>query len=407
MWILPKNLPLSNSATVTEGLESGLKEQSQICAASLLVRSKPSPVQIWLRKWKRDSWTHHLYGRILKLSQAKAFTDEWASLWGVIPVLLSAPQDSEREKTTPGTSGPISGTQLELFAPESASSKTSKDTLPLGSATSCKTWASWVTERRGTYSARLKLARLTSEKESSSWPTASARDWKDSSGMSQQGVNPDGSPRKRIDQLARAVYGLPDPENLNTDGNRPGQWGTPRVTTNGGTPCPDSTGRGSRLEDQVAMNWPTPNTTPDAPNGSLNRGNGQIRARNKSQCLGELAKQWSTASVCGNHNRKGAIQNSGDGLSTAAKQWATPRAEMDSGKHRGKPDTLHSQIKTWPSPHANSSTGTGSEGRQVGENIQTAVGGRLNPRWVETLMNLPIGWTMPSCASPVTIERTN
>jgi hypothetical protein len=33
--------------------------------------------------------------------------------------------------------------------------------------------------------------------------------------------------------------------------------------------------------------------------------------------------------------------------------------------------------------------------------------GKLNPRWVETLMGLPIGWVMPSCASPVTIEPTN
>jgi hypothetical protein len=33
--------------------------------------------------------------------------------------------------------------------------------------------------------------------------------------------------------------------------------------------------------------------------------------------------------------------------------------------------------------------------------------GKLNPRWVETLMGLPVGWTMPSCVSPVTIERTN
>jgi hypothetical protein len=30
--------------------------------------------------------------------------------------------------------------------------------------------------------------------------------------------------------------------------------------------------------------------------------------------------------------------------------------------------------------------------------------GKLNPRWVETLMGLPIGWTMPSCTSPQTIE---
>jgi hypothetical protein len=29
-------------------------------------------------------------------------------------------------------------------------------------------------------------------------------------------------------------------------------WGTPRVTTNNGIGCPDSTGKGSRLEDQAA-----------------------------------------------------------------------------------------------------------------------------------------------------------
>jgi hypothetical protein len=33
--------------------------------------------------------------------------------------------------------------------------------------------------------------------------------------------------------------------------------------------------------------------------------------------------------------------------------------------------------------------------------------GKLNPRWVETLMGLPIGWVMPSCMAPVTIEQTN
>jgi hypothetical protein len=33
--------------------------------------------------------------------------------------------------------------------------------------------------------------------------------------------------------------------------------------------------------------------------------------------------------------------------------------------------------------------------------------GKLNPRWVEALMGLPIGWTMPSCVSPVTIAPTS
>ena len=40
-----------------------------------------------------------------------------------------------------------------------------------------------------------------------SWPTASARDWKDTSGMSTTGTNPDGSTRSRLDQLPR-VAGL-------------------------------------------------------------------------------------------------------------------------------------------------------------------------------------------------------
>ena len=44
------------------------------------------------------------------------------------------------------------------------------------------------------------------------WPTASARDWKDTPGMAQEATNPDGSLRKRTDQLARAVY-EDDPQN--------------------------------------------------------------------------------------------------------------------------------------------------------------------------------------------------
>ena len=37
------------------------------------------------------------------------------------------------------------------------------------------------------------------------WPTASARDWKDSPGMATEAVNPDGSVRSRLDQLPRVA----------------------------------------------------------------------------------------------------------------------------------------------------------------------------------------------------------
>lgn len=41
--------------------------------------------------------------------------------------------------------------------------------------------------------------------ELSGWPTASSRDWKDTPGMATTGTNPDGSERKRLDQLPRVV----------------------------------------------------------------------------------------------------------------------------------------------------------------------------------------------------------
>jgi hypothetical protein len=103
----------------------------------------------------------------------------------------------------------------------------------------------------------------------------------------------------------------------------------------------------------------------------------------RTQVLHEVEKMWRTPSVAEEKNQNTStqiyLQNQ---VGATPKAWATPRAEMDSGAHRGKPDTLHSQIKTQAS-------------------------GKLNPRWVETLMGLPVGWTMASCASPVTIVQTS
>ena len=33
--------------------------------------------------------------------------------------------------------------------------------------------------------------------------------------------------------------------------------------------------------------------------------------------------------------------------------------------------------------------------------MKQAATGKLNPRWVETLMGLPVGWTMSSCLQPI------
>jgi hypothetical protein len=102
--------------------------------------------------------------------------------------------------------------------------------------------------------------------------------------------------------------------------------------------------------------------------------------------------------------------------------WATPRAGKTTDEN---PETwaarqangdvatmpLTAQVKCWGTPTARDhKSGRGNEEREYKEltpMVERAQSGKLNPRWVETLMGLPVGWVMPSCASPVTIEPTS
>jgi len=277
-WILPKQLHTLACALDTAALSLGSNEQSQICAQSLFVRSKPSPSQIWLRKWKRDSWTRHLSGRILRPSLGRTFVTAWTSSLVDIHASPSAQPVSAKESKTRGTSGRGLQMVFDFSDPGSASLRTSKDISAWGCPTSSKTWQEWVIGRRGAYSARLKSAHRTSASGCSCWPTITVNESKNSIGRSQM---------KRscipLGTMA-AMHGPAVPESSSTDGSRPGSWATPRANKTEGYSSPEF-----------------------------------------------------------------------------------------------RP-TLHQQVNG-------------------------ASMGRLNPRWCETLMGLPVGWTMPSCASPVTIER--
>ena len=100
-------------------------------------------------------------------------------------------------------------------------------------------------------------------------------------------------------------------------------------------------------------------------------------------------------------------------LDTQVKQWRTPSvAEVKQQTHSTQV-YLQNQVgatdKQWATPRANKTEGYSSP--EFSPTLHQMAGGasmgRLSPRWVETLMNLPVGWTMPSCASPVTIAPTN
>lgn len=74
-------------------------------------------------------------------------------------------------------------------------------------------WKTKVTPRGRQYYQLVASAHRTSDSDSGllgGWVTPAARDWKDSPGQSIAGVNPDGSPRVRLDQLPRqaAIAGL-------------------------------------------------------------------------------------------------------------------------------------------------------------------------------------------------------
>ena len=331
MWILPKQLHTSDFVPDIAALNLDSNESSQLCAQSLFVRSKPSPVQTWLRKWKRDSWTRLLFGRILNPSHGQTFVEKWTSSLADTHVSHLAPPEIDSAKTIPGTYGRLLQTEFDFSSPESVSLKTSMDTSVLDSEKLSKNWKDLVTKRRGEYLARAKLGRPTKENGSSSWPTATTADG------GKIGCQPN------FGQVCLsnhpAIVGLPQREKLQKSRkDEPMSWPTPTA--------------GEHLDQ--GTNWDTL--------ARLDKG-GRI-LRRIATLHGQQAQ--APASTIGN----------------PPESWPTPRAEMDSEAHRGNPDTLHSLMKT----QAN---------------------GKLNPRWVETLMNVPIGWTMPSCTSPVTIVPTN
>ena len=369
MWILPKQLHTSDFVPDTEALSLDSTELSEICARSLFVRSKPSPARTWSQKWKRDSWTAHLSGRILNPSHGQSFVTAWTSSLGAIPASHSAQPESGSAQTTLATSGHLSQTEFGFCDPSFASLRMSKDTSALDSEKSLESWNQSVTKRRGEYSARLKLAHRTSASGFSSWPTISVNESKNSVGKSQEHRN--------------------------------------------------SIPLGTMAAMQDAANWPTATATNRVRNEETLAKCAAFRKRNANQntvplYLEEvvLREQQHGQATPASSNTSGSRQ----GL------WATPRSGKTTDENpetwalrQAKGDVatmpLTAQVKCWGTPTARDhKSGRCNEDREYKEltpMVERTQSGKLNPRWVETLMGLPVGWVMPSCKSPVTIEPTN
>lgn len=182
----------------------------------------------------------------------------------------------------------------------------------------------------------------------------------------------------------RSARGQSEPHKASLE--KQAQWATPRsCSAMGATITPESVWHPDRfpnLETQVGQSqWPTP------------RGHEACQANSQDN---GVSLSW-------------AVQR---GLKTVTDQWMTPRScEWKGNGPNSQQQGLCNQVN-WGTPNSRDWKGSPSEKMEGQKSLprdllKTNGSGKLNPRWVETLMGLPIGWTMPSCANPWTIALTN
>ena len=120
---------------------------------------------------------------------------------------------------------------------------------------------------------------------------------------------------------------------------------------------------------------------------------------------GQSQARWPTPRVSDIADSRPNVEQSPTG---AFLKWISPTKNIQANLS----DSVQLlQVKCWGTPTARDhKSGRGNEEREYKEltpMVERSQAGKLNPRWVETLMGLPVGWTMPSGASPVTIEPMN
>lgn len=323
-WIIPQSLT-SLCAPGTAALISDSTVASQVCAQSLIRRSKPSRASCYLREWKAGNLMRLRSGLISSDSLGTSFATAWMSSLADTLASRSPARESVKGKTTSDTSGLSSQMEFLGCGLKSASLRMSKDTSPSDSEKSLESWKASVTKRRGEFSRRLNAARLISASGCSSWPTPTAMETADQ-----------GTSWEKLEKL-------------------------------------DKGGRILRRIANYSINgWPTP-TTAEAGKISCQPNYGQTGLSNHPEIVGLPTREPLAKS-----GRADPASSNSPG--NRPESWAT--ATVSTGAHRQKDGSMIPKL-------------------------DTQVGGKLNPRWVETLMGLPVGWTMPSCASPVTIAPTN
>jgi hypothetical protein len=172
----------------------------------------------------------------------------------------------------------------------------------------------------------------------------------------------------------------------------PARWATPRAEDAESAGRRVERGTADTLTAQVREMWPTPKVM-DAERSSL---------QTQAKYVARTGRQT---------NLRAAV-----GMSL----WPTPRTPTGGAESAGRKQELGrdasgggdltSEVRRWPTPiHGCAEASHGQISGQY-RDAMTAAGvpaGRLNPRWVEVLMRVPVGWCLPSCSYPWTPGPTS
>jgi hypothetical protein len=364
MWILTPSLTSRFAQATGESTSPSKESLANAFAQSLTQKSKVSPSRTWSQKLKRDTWTTHLSGAICDPSRGTSFMAWWVSC--LADFRVSHSQQRESATLTPirvTSSLPSSrvspDADPDLFswkmsrgssAPSSPETTGATQPEPLFCSMSSANWSAWVTAQRQDYSRRAKQAHRTNANAPSSWPTIRASEYKD--------VGPVGS--KSHDHMLGKHYLC-------------------AVVT------------------QEERNWPTANARDWK--DSITGTHPPSRPRMSQQTLGQAVSVVHGQAAPANPSTLGSRQ----GL------WATPNNfcfQPPENTEQWTKRAEYQQTEKGVNLHKPIQSQVLHENEKVMGAMPPSLA-KLNPRWVETLMGLPVGWTMPSCASPVTIALTN
>jgi len=253
------HLPPSTCAVDTTASGSPLtSQQAEELARSVMWRSKYQQPRFWQTLWAKGFYPKRLSGPTCEPSTLSRGVESWISSLLATRANRSQSPESVAAKAIRATCGPK---WLESWGNASqllASSRTSQGTFSWDLIESPKTWNDWVTALRQECLRRRKLARVTRENGSSSWPTAKMSDG-EHGGPSQRAHGDLTLPSASAQWLTPHGFANTDASGHEAGaagefGKQVKEWVTPASADSVGS---HGGGQGRSLRTDIAESWPT------------------------------------------------------------------------------------------------------------------------------------------------------